>query len=221
MITGLAACVAALALAQTPAAEPPAVPWAITGTSSTASIPVLPLAGRVENRFFRKEDRWVPRAGASYLSRGDLRVNPGLALELTWYPQESIGIDLVSATLFASSLSSTAEALRRSTGLLPDSQKPLARIGTGARWAFAYGKLLVEDAEVVVHADASTFAHLGVLVTDEAVNAAGDVGLAFQVGIGARFLLWLDASWLLSYERRSTSSFASGPAASLGVGFVL
>jgi hypothetical protein len=207
--------IGAIALLAVAADRP--VPWAITGTSSVSEAPILSLGHRVEGRMFRKSGRVITRAGFGWLSRGDLRSNPGITADLTWYPIETIGIDLLSSTFFFSTLTATADALRRSTGLLPDSQKPIARLMPGARWAFAYGKLLIEDADAVVHVDAALCGHLGVLVTDRAPNPAVDLGFALQAGL-QHAVVFLEASWLLSYEDRTTSSLASGPQASAGLG---
>jgi hypothetical protein len=211
----------AIGLAGDAFAEPAPVPWALTGTSSVAEPPVPELGHLVEHRAFEKAGRFSARAGVSWLSRNDLRSNPGLSLDLGWYASESLSVEFLSATAFFSELDSTAEALRRSTGLLPDSQKPLARLTTGGRFSFAYGKLLIEDADAVVHLDASGAAHLGVLVTDVAPNASADLDLAFQVGLGARLLFWIEGGWLISYERRTTTSFSSGFLASAGFGVLL
>lgn len=207
--------------ADAPPAEPPKpVPWSITGTSSIAEIPALPLGHRIERRWFHKDGRLIARTGASYWSRGDLRVNPGLSLDVGWYPEETVGIDLVSATVFFSTLSSTALALRKSTGLLPDSQQPFARLMTGARYSFAYGKLLAEAFDTVLHFDASAAAHVGLIVTDVAPNLGGDLGLGMQVGVGSHVLVWVEVSVVLSYEERTTSDFAAGPLGTLGLGWI-
>jgi hypothetical protein len=202
-------------------AEPPPVPWAITGTSSVSE-PAAPEVGHlVEHRAFEKAGRFAARAGVSWLARSDLRSNPGISVDLAWYAKESLSIEFLSATAFFSELDSTAEELRRSTGLLPDSQKPIARVTTGARFSFAYGKLLIEDADTVVHLDASAAAHIGALVTDVAPNASTDLDLAFQVGLGSHLVLWLEGGWLVSYERRTTSDISTGFLASAGFGVLL
>jgi hypothetical protein len=197
------------------------VPWGLTGTSSIADPPVPELGHLVEHRAFEKEGRFSARAGVSWLARSDLRSNPGLSLDLGWYAKESLSVEFLSATAFFSELDSTAAALRRSTGLLPDSQKPIARLTTGGRFSFAYGKLLIEDADTVVHLDASAAAHFGVLLTDVAPNACSDLDLAFHVGLGPRLVFWLQGGWFLSYERRTTSEFSSGFLASAGLGLLL
>lgn len=195
------------------------IPWDVTGTSST-TVPSSESPGRVEARLFSKADHLIVRAGFSYLSRSDFYVNPGVSLDVAWYPWEFLAFEL-SGTGFFSQLSSTADALRKSTGLLPDSQKPLARAMGGARFAFAYGKLLIEELETVVHIDASVAAHVGVLVTDDAPNFGGDVGLGVQVRAFERILVWVEGTVLVTYERRTTSSVASGPQGTIGLGLLL
>lgn len=196
-------------------------PWAVTGTSTVGAVPVPPVDHTVEQRLFRKDGRLIARAGFTYLSRGDFYRSPGIALDATWNASEQLGIDVVSSTLFLSHLTATAAQLRRTTGLLPDSQKPVLRLATGGRWSFAYGKVLVEALDRVVHFDASATAHAGVLFTNETVNPGGDLGLALQARAHDRVLVWIEAAWFLSYEARTSSSVASGPMATIGMGFVL
>lgn len=188
-----------------------------TSTAAEERPDGTPLA-RVEARRFPHDGRVFVRAGFAWWSRDDLRTNPGITAEATWYLGESFGVDLLSVTTYFSQLAASAEALRRETGLLPDSQKPLVRIMTGARWGFAYGKILLEDAGVVLHLDASVRAHLGVVVTDSAPNPGGDLGLTLQLRIHDRALVWMDGAWLATYESRVGTSFASGLQLGTGVG---
>lgn len=197
---------------------PPAPGWQVTGTS-TAALPTPKVEERVEGRLFQKTGRGIGRAGFSYLSRGDFYNHPAVSAEASYYPVEWVGIDL-GATLFFSHLNGTADALRRSTGLLPDAQKPVVRLVAGGRLAFAYGKLLVEALGTVVHLDASALFHLGVLKTDTAFNPALDLGAGLQVRAYDRLLIYTDFLWVLSYESRTQSNFAAGPMATLGVGFL-
>jgi hypothetical protein len=198
--------------------KPPPVPWEITGTSSIADVPESRAGYRIERRVFEKKSHVLVRTGFSYLSRGDFYTSPGIGLDATYYPAEIIGLDLFSGTVFFSQLTDSAQELRRTTGLLPDSQKPIVRLSGGARIAFAYGKLFVEALDTVVHIDANVALHLGALVTDKGPNFGGDVGLSLQaVGYG-RFILWLEGSWFVSYEKRTSSSIASGPLTTIGVG---
>lgn len=213
---------AATALGAKPAPKAPPIPpapgWEITGTSSVA-LPEPSVTQRVEQRIFGKTGGVVGRAGFSYLSRGDFYNHPGISAELSYYPIEWIGVDLVT-TVFFSHLNATAEALRRSTGLLPDSQKPIVRVAAGGRLAFAYGKLLIESLGTVLHFDANLALHLGALKTDTAFNPALDLGLGLQIRAYQRLLVFTDLGWMISYESRTNTNFASGPMGTLGVGLL-
>lgn len=203
------------------AEEALAPPWEITGTSSIAVPPESTPTHRVDRRTFLKDSRFLLRSGFSYLSRGDYYSNPGIGVDFAYYPAESLGVDIISANVFFSSLGPTARALRESTGLLPDSQRPYARITTGGRLAFAYGKVLIEELDVVIHLDLSAAAHLGMLITDQAANLGGDFGLAFQAHAHKSLLVWLEGLYVMSYEKRTASSFASGPMITIGLGYLL
>jgi hypothetical protein len=201
------------------AEETAPVPWQITGTS-TLPVGGEDPTGRVELRVFQKEGHVIVRTGFTYLARADFYTNPGVSVDVAWYPWEFLDFELTGSYFF-SELTSTAEALRKTTGLLPDSQRPRATAMGGARFAFAYGKLLIEWLETVVHADAGISLHAGVLITDDAVNFAGDVSLGVQVVAFERLLVFLEAGWLAGYEERSTTSFASGLETSIGIGLLL
>jgi hypothetical protein len=200
---------------------PPAPPpWEITGTSSITAIVEPAPQHRLEYRRFQKNGRLLARAGFSYLSRGDYYTNPGITVEASYYPAEMVALDVVSATVFFSQLGATADALRRQTGLLPDAQRPRFRLMSGARFAFAYGKLLIEELDAVIHLDANITAHVGGLFTDQTLNAAGDLGLAFQALVADRMVLAVEATYFISYEQRSASSVASGPMGTIALGFL-
>lgn len=219
LLAALAAALAAqVALPSAPRAEPAPVPWTLTGTQAEAAPPPAP-THTVERRRFTKEGRVLVRSGFSYLSRGDFYTNPGLTLEGAWYPLEYLGVDIVSATLFFSSLGQTATRLREETGLLPDAQRPRARITTGARFSFAYGKLLVERLGTVLHFDASVSLHAGAMVTDETTNFVADAGLQVQVLAFSHLLVWVDGTWMVGNEARANSSVASGLMGTAGVGW--
>lgn len=190
-------------------------------TSTTA--PMLedgPPVTRVEQRRFAKDDRVLTRVGLAWWSRDDLRINPGITVEGSWYLSEQLGLDLVSATVYFSTLSSAADALARQTGLLPDSQRPLVRAMTGARWSFAYGKILLESIDTVIHIDVAARIHVGLVITDVAPNPGGDLGLAIQARVGDVLSVWCDGSWLASYEERQSTDFASGLSLAVGAGLM-
>lgn len=210
VVAALIALVAGPALAQEPAP--------VATSSAAAPRPDGTPLARVEARRFPHDGRVFVRAGFAWWSRDDLRTNPGVTAEATWYVSETVGLDLLSATAYFSQLADSAAALRRETGLLPDSQKPLVRAMVGARWGFAYGKILLESWGAVLHLDASARAHLGLVITDTAPNPGGDLGLTVQLRVHDRALVWIDGSWLATYESRAGTSFASGLQLGTGVG---
>lgn len=203
-----------LGLANVPAVDP----GGLTGTSSVAFTAPSPAVVRVEARSFDKQGRIFTRALFAWWSRADLRLDPGVTGEASYYFTERFGLDLLSVTGFFSSLDSTAADLRRSTGRLPDSQAPILRLMTGARYAFAYGKFLIEGLDLVVHADLGAVARIGVIITDASVNPSADLGLGLQLRLGEHGLVAAEASWLGGYEKRTTTSFAGGLMLSLGLG---
>lgn len=200
------------------ASAPTPSPGGLTGTSSVAITAPSPARVRVEQRSFDKEGRIFTRALFAWWSRADLRLDPGVTGEATYYFSERFGLDLLSVTGFFSSLESTAAELRRSTGRLPDSQAPILRLMTGARYAFAYGKFLIEGPDLVVHADLGAVARAGVIITDASVNPSADLGLGLQLRLGEHGLVAAEACWLGGYEERTTTSFAGGLMLSIGVG---
>lgn len=174
----------------------------------------------VENRAFRKAGRLHLRLGGTYLAREDFWRSPGLTGEVGYQLLEVLGVDL-SSTVYFSTLEAAARDLRVEQGLLPDAQQPILRLALGPRWAFAYGKILLEGTPVVLHLDASLLLRLGAMVTDRGVNFGGDLGLAVQVGFEERWLVWAEVAAWVGFEDRQSSSVAGGPMASLGVGVQL
>ncbi|MBI2373273.1 MAG: hypothetical protein HYV07_04675 [Deltaproteobacteria bacterium] len=189
----------------------------ITGTATVTDGSTI---ARVQARAFEKEGRLIARVGASNWSRGDLRRNPGAELELSWYATEQLGVDLLSASFYFSSLDAAAEDLRKTYGALPDSQRPLVRAAAGPRVAFAYGKMLVESLESIVHFDASVALHLGVLVTDRTANFEADVELALQVLLFDGLVTAIEVGLAGSYEARERSRLDLGPTFALSAGWV-
>ncbi|MFO0725039.1 MAG: hypothetical protein U1E65_14765 [Myxococcota bacterium] len=193
---------------------------AVTGTSSGAADRLAVAPVRVEQRLFDKDGRLLLRAAFAWWARDDLRLDPGLTVEGTYYLSERLGLDL-SGTGFFSTLDGTAGQLRRSTGRLPDSQAPIVRAMAGARWAFAYGKFLLEGLDMVVHADLGLSARAGVIITDVSVNPSAELGAALQIRLGPHALVAVEADWLGGYEKRTRSEVSSGLLLAVGLGLRL
>lgn len=190
-------------------------------TSTAAFAGPEPSAPRtVERRLFTKQGRFHLRAGGAYWAREDFWISPGLTAELGYAPLEWLAVDL-SSTVFFSELDAAARDLRVEQGLLPDAQQPILRLVIGPRWSFAYGKILIEGTETVLHLDASLVLRMGAMFTDRAVNFGGDVGLAFQVSLDEGWFAWGEIAGWIGFEERQSSSLAAGPLGSLGLGVQL
>lgn len=192
----------------------------LTGTSTAVSEHGEPAPRyAVEARAFSKASRAFVRVGGIYLAREDFWISPGLTLEGGYHFDERWGID-VSSSLYFSTLDAAARQLREQQGFLPEAQQPILRLMAGPRYAFGYGKLLVEDLGVVLHFDLSLALRAGVLVTNRSTNPGGELALAVQVGLGT-FLVWLELGAGLGYEDRSTGALVGGPHGAGGFGLRL
>lgn len=188
--------------------------------TSTAALPV-PDPGpdwTVESRIFEKAGHLHLQVGGDYLAREDFWMSPGIGIGATYYPWETVGLEL-AGTLYLSTLEASAERLRREFGVLPDAQQPMARLVVGARWAFAYGKLALEPFPgAVVHFDIGAAVRVGGLVTNRNFNPGGEIALFGEAAFGSWFLLWGEVAGWLSYEERVASELHFGPRGGLGVG---
>lgn len=207
----------AVVLAGTPLGEEGGL--AQTSTQAEGTLEPPPQQ-RVQRRRFRRGGHVFVRVGAAYLAREDFWISPGVAAEGSYHFDESWALDL-SVSAYLSTLDAAARQLRVQQGLLPDTQQPILRAVIGPRWAFAYGKVLIEALGDVVHFDAALAVRLGVLGTNEAVNPGGELALAVQVWVEPMFVVWAEGGAWLGYEERSTEDFAGGPRAALGVGLRL
>lgn len=191
--------------------------------TATAAVPV-PDPGpvsTVEARRFAKRGRVHLRVGAEYFGREDFWISPGVAFGVGYAPWEWLGFELAGAVYF-STLDAAAEALRRDRGLLPDAEQPHGRVELGARWAFAYGKLLVEPTErLILHFDLGLSLRAGGLVTNRTFNPGGELALSVETGIGDRWLVWAEIGGWLGYEERRSANLHFGPRGGLGVGLRL
>ena len=172
----------------------------------------------IQRRLFVKRSRLHLRAGATYLAREDFWLSPGVTVDATYHPSEALGVELSSSVYF-SVLEAGAASLRRQTGLLPDAEQPILRIAAGPRWSFAYGKIQLEAVEgPILHFDLGASLRLGGLLTDRRFNPGGDLALSAQLGLGRRWLAWIEISGWVSYEDRASGILHFGPAGSLGAG---
>jgi hypothetical protein len=170
---------------------------------------------RVEPRLFVKEHHYFLSGGLTWLERGDYYNSPGAVFSGAWYLRESDAVE-VRAALFASWLGSSGSQVMNSTGLTPDSHKPVSLITAGWRHTVTYGKVAFADS--VVHFDVQGGGDLGTLITDRAMTpaACGFVGVVAR--LRDRLYAQLDLTVVGSLEQRSSSVLAVGflPVLTLG-----
>ena len=171
-----------------------------------ATLPAL-AQERVQQRMLVKERHWFVSAGPALLSRGDYYDSPGAALSAAWYATETTGVEL-RAAFFFSRLGAAGREVFNTTGLLPDSQRPVSLLTLGVRRSLTYGKLALGSA--VVHFDVQAGAHAGGLLTDRALTPAVSASLGFVARITERLHAQLDVAALGSLERRTHRVFALG-----------
>lgn len=170
---------------------------------------------RVSRQLLVKEGHAFVVAGPTWLSRADYYDSPGLLVSASFYPWESHGLEL-RAGYFASSLNRSARDVRRETGLLPDSHRPIGAALAGYRGSFGYGKLLVAGA--LIHFDLQATAQLGAFLTDRALTPAAAVGPAVLARINSVLHVQLDVSLTGALEQRGSSTVVLGVLPLLGIG---
>jgi hypothetical protein len=190
--------------------QPPPLP------PGAAEVPV-----RVERRLLVKKGRVHLSGGATYLSRGDYYVNPGLLAAASYYPGEEGGLD-VRFALFFSSLGPEGTEVFERTGLVPDAHRPVALLAAGWRHSLGYGKVLLgSDLGSLVHFDVQLASHLGLTFTDRSVSPSLLVGPALLLRFGPQFHVQLDVPLVGALEQRSRSSLSFGVLPTLTLGAML
>jgi hypothetical protein len=173
---------------------------------------------RVQSRFAQKLKLVQVFGAVEYLSRGDFYNSPGARVGGTYYPLESLGLEL-QVSHYWSSLDAEAERVKETLGAIPDSHAPGWLMLAGARYSIGYGKVMVGGVGGVIHFEPQAFAHVGMHVNDGDVGPSGDVGLGFLVFLTPRLFARIDAAVVLEREQRSGQGVAVwGALPSLGVG---
>jgi len=170
---------------------------------------------RVEPRLFVKDRHYFLSGGLTWLERGDYYNSPGAVFSGAYYLRESDAVE-VRAALFASWLGSSGSQVMNSTGLAPDSHRPVSLIAAGWRHTVTYGKVAFADS--VVHFDVQGGGDLGTLITDRAMTPAACGFFGVVARLRERLYAQLDLTVVGSLEQRSSSVFAVGflPVLTLG-----
>jgi hypothetical protein len=218
--TGALSPASASTPARVPKTPPPASAAPRTGPPAPRTVAVAPPSGalqepaprpvtdvRVQSRFATKAKNGQLFAAAEYLSRGDYYNSPGARVGGTYYPLESIGLEL-QISHYWSSLNATAEQVKHDAGYLPDSHAPAWLFLAGGRYSLGYGKLMVGGLGSAIHFEPQAFIHAGLHAYDGDVGPSSDLGLGLLVFLTPKLFTRLDAA--LVYEREDRSGATVG-----------
>jgi outer membrane beta-barrel protein len=175
----------------------------------------------VQSRFATKLKRTQLFAAAEYLSRGDYYNSPGARVGATYYPLESLGLEL-QASRYWSSLNASAERVKELDGRIPDSHAPTWLFLTGGRYSLGYGKLMLGGLGSAIHFEPQAFVHAGMHWHSGDVGPSADLGLGFLVFLTPKMFTRIDAAIVYEREDRSgTPVGVWGTLPSLSVGGML
>jgi hypothetical protein len=173
---------------------------------------------RVQSRFAVKAKSAQIFGGAEYLSRGDFYNSPGARVGATYYPLESLGVEL-QVSHYWSSLNAEAERVKASLGAIPDSHAPAWLLLLGGRYSIGYGKLLVGGLGGAIHFEPQAFLHAGMHANDGDVGPSFDGGLGLLVFLTPKAFARIDAAIVFDREDRSgrpVSVWGTLPSLSVG-----
>jgi hypothetical protein len=194
--------------ASVPAVSPPATAAPARPPAAPAAAPLREPAPRpvtdvrVQSRFATKAKNAQLLGAIAYLSRGDYYNSPGARIAGTYYPLESLGVEL-QIDHYWSSMNATAERVKRDAGLLPDSHPPAWLFLAGARYSLGYGKLMLGGLGSAIHFEPQAFIHAGVHAHDGDVGPSSDLGLGLLVFLTPKMFTRIDAA--IVYEREDRS----------------
>jgi len=161
----------------------------------------------VQSRFAVKAKNTQVYGAAEYLSRGDFYNSPGVRVGATYYPFESLGVEL-NVSHYWSYLNAEAERVKSMLGLLPDSHAPSWLILAGTRYSIGYGKLMVGGLGGAIHFEPQAFVHAGMHAHDGDIGPSGDFGLGLLVFLTPKMFVRIDTA--IVYERETRSGTAVG-----------
>lgn len=179
-----------------------------------------PATKKIQNRFATKAGQPAFYLLGMTHARNDLYSTFGVALDFSYYFNESIGIELRLAAL-RSRLSDAAENLRDQTGLTPDAWPQNYLTTAGLRYSFGYGKILMFD-KFVVHFDPQLVFHAGTTFADGRVLPTALFGPSLLTHFKHNIQLKIDLTASFQLEKRArgvVSSFGFAPF--IGIGWSL
>jgi len=216
---------ASAASAASTTARPSSAPAVTTSQRHAGALrdpaPRPPTDVRVQSRFAVKAKSAQLFAGAEYLSRGDFYNSPGARVGATYYPLESIGLEL-QVSHYWSSLNAEAERVKKNAGLIPNSHAPSWLLMAGGRYSIGYGKLLLGGLGGAIHFEPQAFLHAGMHAHDGDVGPSLDGGLGLLMFLTPKAFARIDAAIVFDREDRSgTAVSVWGTLPSISVGGTL
>jgi hypothetical protein len=157
----------------------------------------------VEDRLFAISDRVMVVASASLLDRNDLLISPGIGVVVTHYLDDTFGVDYLLAQHFWTRERAAARQLREEVGYRPNRDWPSNQLMAGVRYAFGYGKLLMQPGGAVLHFIPELGLHGGVVLADAGAGARGawQMSLAVRTLVAQHLLALVEIRLLASFER--------------------
>ncbi len=181
-------------------------------------IAMLSTSVTVEQRVMSNARTVHLSATGAWLQRFDAWSSPGVGATVTHYIGQTFALDYLSGQYFFTYETEQAAAVRVATGFVSNRERPRALIGIGARYAFAYGKLLLEAPGVVVHFVPEISLHVGGMLTHLALRPAFDAGIGLRVRAGSHVEISFEYQFVGSLEG---GRFIPGGMPRLSLGFAL
>ena len=97
---------------------------------------------RVQNRYARNTGTLQVFGGVDYLERRDFYISPGVRLGATYFPWESLGLEMQISHYF-SQLNQAGIEVEQMSGVVPDSRAPTWLVLVGGRYSAGYGKMMI------------------------------------------------------------------------------
>ncbi len=210
---------ATTALAGPTGGDPPALPHTAGAASGAApATPAFEPSGlrepaprptaevRVQNRFAHNAGTLQLFGGVDYLERRDFYLSPGVRLGATYFPWESLGLELQISHYF-SQLNQAGVEVEQMRGVIPDSRAPTWLVLVGGRYSMGYGKMIISGFNNhAIHFQPQALLQAGMHVHDGSFGPSGLVGLGLLVHATPRWFFRLDGGMTVELEQRVTGT---------------
>ncbi len=185
------------------AAPAPSPTFEASGLREPAPRPTAEL--RVQNRFARNAGTVQLFGGVDYLERRDFYISPGVRIGATYFPWESLGLELQMSRYF-SQLNQAGVEVEQMSGVIPDSRAPTWLVLAGGRYSMGYGKMMIGGFNHAIHFQPQAFLEGGMHVHDGSFGPSGLGGLGLLVHATPRWFFRLDGGVTVEVERRVTGT---------------